>query len=669
MTGGTTLRRILSYDTRGRLTAIHDMDVPTSAEVARFEVGFDKASNPLFEKYTHRITNGYTEGRIYTNDPLGRLKLVEEGTLVDDPATGLPTIETLQEDWQYALDGLGNWAEHRKGGVTRRTTADGMNFYTAVDRSFDGTAWDGGKPVTRDILGNRLRETRDSFDIVYSHDAFGRLVAIDREDLGGGTLPVATFLYDALNRRVERDIAGAKQSTWVYNGWRIVDEAEHSTATSGPDQLQARNYFGIGLDEIVVSHRQVSGSFTALLPVTDLRGSTERLLDASGSLVESYRYTPYGRRTVHDCGIGTCEVSDYGYDFGFTGHQVESFIAVNRQLAYARNREYDPEQGRFLQRDPIGAAGGPNIYEYTRSRPVLYMDPLGLFGVELGGSPDALNNARTADEAARLGVRLVPGWDGSQAELGQLWRWNVANGILDSRERTLDERSRQLNLLALIQEARREARQGDNASALSRTGGDCRPGWDCVEVVVESLVSSQIERERAQIEAQRRQLDQQREQLLRAERSRDIATVLDALAFTIDVFAVLKTVASTIGGAVGGSVAGPQGTVIGGMLGFGASEFTNQGLLLAGNIISATGAGFSIIADVQDGSLSPMDGRVPPGTLNAASLAGAGFVPPAANISGVSLVLSGTALLNDFGITSLPFSSSPSVSPSPPPSP
>jgi len=42
-------------------------------------------------------------------------------------------------------------------------------------------------------------------------------------------------------------------------------------------------------------------------------------------------------------------------------------------------RYYDPSTGRFLQRDPIGIAGGLNVYAYVGNRPTVRIDPLGLY--------------------------------------------------------------------------------------------------------------------------------------------------------------------------------------------------------------------------------------------------------------------------------------------------
>jgi RHS repeat-associated protein len=46
-------------------------------------------------------------------------------------------------------------------------------------------------------------------------------------------------------------------------------------------------------------------------------------------------------------------------------------------LHYNRHRYYDPQTGRFISKDPIGLAGGINVYQYAPN-PVQWIDPLGL---------------------------------------------------------------------------------------------------------------------------------------------------------------------------------------------------------------------------------------------------------------------------------------------------
>jgi RHS repeat-associated protein len=58
----------------------------------------------------------------------------------------------------------------------------------------------------------------------------------------------------------------------------------------------------------------------------------------------------------------------------FTGHHYHP----RSTLHLAPYRAYSAELGRWLSRDPIGEGDGPNIYLYTKSRPVRFVDFSGL---------------------------------------------------------------------------------------------------------------------------------------------------------------------------------------------------------------------------------------------------------------------------------------------------
>ncbi len=53
---------------------------------------------------------------------------------------------------------------------------------------------------------------------------------------------------------------------------------------------------------------------------------------------------------------------------------------------YQRNRYYDSTSGRFTQEDPLGLAGGLNLYGFAGGDPVNFSDPLGL----CAGPPDSV---------------------------------------------------------------------------------------------------------------------------------------------------------------------------------------------------------------------------------------------------------------------------------------
>lgn len=53
---------------------------------------------------------------------------------------------------------------------------------------------------------------------------------------------------------------------------------------------------------------------------------------------------------------------------------------------YNRFRYYDPSTGRYVNADPIGQAGGANLFAYAMLNPVVFADPVGLFGIIVGPS-------------------------------------------------------------------------------------------------------------------------------------------------------------------------------------------------------------------------------------------------------------------------------------------
>jgi RHS repeat-associated protein len=102
----------------------------------------------------------------------------------------------------------------------------------------------------------------------------------------------------------------------------------------------------------------------------DHLGSVRELIDDNQNVVARYDYDLWGKRSANEIsGSGARET-----DIGFTGlplHQGTS-------LCFAPYRAYDPELGRWINRDPIGERGGLNLYSYVGNSPVTLVDPLGL---------------------------------------------------------------------------------------------------------------------------------------------------------------------------------------------------------------------------------------------------------------------------------------------------
>ena len=99
------------------------------------------------------------------------------------------------------------------------------------------------------------------------------------------------------------------------------------------------------------------------------------MTDAAGRIVWSARYRAWGALALAD-------VQEIDNPLRFQGqyHDTETGLHFNFQ------RFYDPAVGRFVNQDPIGLAGGENVYAYAPN-PVGWVDPLGLAKCDVYENP------------------------------------------------------------------------------------------------------------------------------------------------------------------------------------------------------------------------------------------------------------------------------------------
>jgi len=186
------------------------------------------------------------------------------------------------------------------------------------------------------------------------------------------------YKYDALGRRVSRIQGNGKDRTkFTYDGDDVlVDDADGSLT---------KYLNGDGIDDKLRATTGISTSYF----LSDHLGSTNGLLNTSGSLTSSNSYDSFGNPTN----------SSFPTRYQFTGREYDSFSG----LQYSRARFYDPKIGRFISEDPIGFAGGDvNLYGYVKNKPINRTDPLGL--------DDADREFRETDEYKRLAAKGDKFW-------------------------------------------------------------------------------------------------------------------------------------------------------------------------------------------------------------------------------------------------------------------
>ena len=98
--------------------------------------------------------------------------------------------------------------------------------------------------------------------------------------------------------------------------------------------------------------------------VSDRQGSTLGALDSLGAQIaaaQAVSRNPFG--AVEGLAPAGWEAPVSGY----TG--AAQSVSNGGGMVYLRNRWYDPQSGRFLTQDPIGLAGGVNLYAYAGNDP------------------------------------------------------------------------------------------------------------------------------------------------------------------------------------------------------------------------------------------------------------------------------------------------------------
>ena len=207
---------------------------------------------------------------------------------------------------------------------------------------------------TYDDNGNLTSKTSKANGEVtsYSYDAENQLIRVDRP----GT--VAEYRYDALGRRIEK-VVNAVSTRYIYDNEDIAVEVDGTTTA------QAFYLHGPGIDEPLSMGRFGAGGGTVVFHADGL-GSISTLTDLNGNPVRSYTYDSFGRLVA--------QTGTFSNSYTYTGRELDP----ESGLLYYRARYYEPAIGRFLQEDPIGAFEDSNLYTYSQSNPVNFIDPFGL---------------------------------------------------------------------------------------------------------------------------------------------------------------------------------------------------------------------------------------------------------------------------------------------------
>jgi RHS repeat-associated protein len=303
------------YDAASRLTRV--------AQGTLFaQLGYDHANR--------RKSLGYSNGTSssYAYDLASRLT----GITHNGPSG---VIEALT----YTYDAAGNRVSLTRANDTASLLPTAVPS-ASYDAANDQTTF-AGAALTYDANGNLTNDGTNT----YQWDSRNRLTGIS----GGMS---ASFGYDPLGRRISKTINGANQQ-FAYNGNDIAAEI-------GGGAVGAYYLRSLSFDEPFVRQTSTGNEFYH----TDALGSSLALSNDHGASATTYGYEPYGKTTVTGTSVN---------GFQYTGRENDGI-----GLYYYRARYYHSRLQRFIKEDPIGFAGGINLYSYVLANPLRFIDPFGL---------------------------------------------------------------------------------------------------------------------------------------------------------------------------------------------------------------------------------------------------------------------------------------------------
>jgi RHS repeat-associated protein len=207
---------------------------------------------------------------------------------------------------------------------------------------------------------------------VYAYDALGRttgtaeVVCVPQPGGGCANQWVDNTLeceYDPLGRLWYPCENGAQRLT--YDGDNVTRVGYDSSVNSGGNFSIVQ---GPGTDDPLMEYNAFLGDYYYI--VTDGQGRQYAVADTLGYDISQVQNNGYSNPVVGGkyAGGGTNMTS-----FGASRFPNDQVAAIG----YFRDRLYDQQTGRWTQEDPIGLAGGSNLYGYVGNNPVMFTDPFG----------------------------------------------------------------------------------------------------------------------------------------------------------------------------------------------------------------------------------------------------------------------------------------------------
>ncbi len=307
----------------------------------------------------------------YTYDPLmrrtKRTDVRNQGSEVSTNDFGYNARSELTSaimgtnDFDYAYDSIGNRVDATSPSRSLSYTANALNQYVSTTNSQLQTS----NSFTYDSDGNLLSDGVTT----YSWNGENRLTQISN------ATTVVTFKYDYRGRRFEKTVDATNTTRFVYDGWNLIQELNQQSEIEN----QKCYVWGLDLSQSLQGAGGVGGLLSVIRgganspsepysPCYDANGNVTEYVSTSGVAVAHYEYNPYGGLISSSGSMA----DDFAFRFS------TKYFDAETSLYYYGFRYYNPEMGRWLNRDPIEEQGGVNLYVFCQNDLIGSVDMLGM---------------------------------------------------------------------------------------------------------------------------------------------------------------------------------------------------------------------------------------------------------------------------------------------------
>jgi RHS repeat-associated protein len=371
---GTVDQRITTYayDNNGRLTGI-------TSPAGTFTYGYDSIGRRTSLAYPNQVTTSYgydDGGRLtslnhtaggtaiaaftYTLDQVGNRTskaAAELENYVYDLVYRLLTVTSTKPE-TFSFDPVGNR-------LTGPGAKDTGYLYNAGNQMTQGRRLAYGYDNAGNQITRTVPITADK-SWVQTWDYENRLVKVEK--LKGAEKRTVSFSYDPSGRRIGKQMTVVKDGVTKTSSWNYVYDNDNIALEAYTDETGAvtKTFYthGAGVDEHLALER--NGQFYYYH--ADGLGSMVVITDSSKAVVQAYEFDSFGMVKLS---------TGFRNSYTYTGREWDKETG----LYYYRARYYDPMEGRFISKDPIGFKGGVNEYSYVKNDPINGIDPTGLIKI------------------------------------------------------------------------------------------------------------------------------------------------------------------------------------------------------------------------------------------------------------------------------------------------